>query len=66
MRRTQESTAPLSERLTVTTPQLCEILSCGYTAATRIGESAHARVQVGRRVLWSTAAVRKYLDEIGA
>lgn len=51
-------------KVAVTTDGLREILSCGYPAAVKIGEQAHAKVQIGRRVLWNVAKVQKYLDEI--
>lgn len=48
----------------VTTDGLKELLSCGKQAAVEIGTNAGAKIQIGRRVLWNVAKVKKYLDEI--
>lgn len=55
---------PITSRATIDTDGLKELLSCGYPAAIQIGEQAHAKVRVGRRVLWNVAKIQRYLDEI--
>lgn len=36
-------------------------MSCGRDTAVQIGESAEARVQIGRRVLWSVDKVKEHI-----
>lgn len=55
-----------SEKLTVDTEELKALLSCGRKTAIKIGEDSCARVQIGRRVLWSVERVKAYLREQAA
>lgn len=48
----------------VDTQDLQALLCVGRQTAVRIGTSANARVQVGKRVLWNVGKVQKYIDEI--
>ena len=48
----------------VDTQDLQVLLCVGRQTAVRIGTSANARVQVGKRVLWNVGKVQKYIDEI--
>ena len=52
------------ETVAVSTEGLKEMLSCGYQSAVEIGTQAHARIQIGRRVLWNVSKIQRYLDEI--
>lgn len=52
------------EDLTVDTAKLQSLLNCGRQSAVEICIAAGARICVGRRILWNTAKIRKYLDEI--
>ena len=63
MRKTTESEANV-QKSAVDTAGLMNILSCGRPAAVQIGDEAHARIQIGRRVLWNVDKVNKYLDKI--
>ena len=54
----------ISRRLTVNTQELPSMLCCGRDTAVKIGLEAHARIQVGKRVLWNVAKIQEYLDEI--
>ena len=47
--------------ITVDVRTLAAMLSCGVTTARKVGEQAGARIQIGRRVLYSVDAVKKYL-----
>ena len=49
--------------LLVTTPDLMQMLGCGRCTATAIGEASGAKVQVGRRVLWSTEKIQMYIHQ---
>jgi len=40
------------------------MLSCGRATARKIGEQAGARIEIGRRVLYSVDAVKKYLETL--
>lgn len=53
-----------TERRTVDTVGLQEMLSSGRKTAVQIGNAAGARIQVGRRVLWNVKKIQKYLDAI--
>lgn len=50
--------------LTVDAEMLARMLNCGRQTAAKIGADASARIQVGRRVLYSVPAIEKYLDQI--
>ena len=50
-----------TEKILVTTEELKALLSCGRMSAIKMGAAAGARVDVGRRVLWNTDKIRKYL-----
>mgnify|MGYP001029378115 FL=1 len=50
-----------TEKILVTTEELKALLSCGRMSAIKMGAVAGARVDVGRRVLWNTDKIRKYL-----
>lgn len=64
MNKTRTNNTKIDERILVTTPTLTAILDCGRDTAVRIGLAAGARVQIGKRVLWSTSKVRNYIDTI--
>ena len=49
---------------TVDAEMLARILNCGRQTAAKIGADANARIQVGRRVLYSVSAIEKYLDQV--
>lgn len=51
-------------KIAVTTEELQFLLSCGRDSAIHIGESAEARVQIGRRVLWNVEKVKEYINQI--
>lgn len=51
-------------KLAVDIEKLSAMLSCGNATAKKIGEDAHARVIVGRRVLYSIHKVEEYLNSI--
>lgn len=44
--------------------RLSAMLSCGYATARKIGEQAHAKIIIGRRVLYSVEKVRGYLNSL--
>lgn len=48
----------------VDTKELQEMLSCGRATAVQIGNSAGARIQIGRKVLWNVRKINSYLDSI--
>ncbi len=51
----------ICDKILVTTEELQELLSCGYSTAVAIGDDSHARVEYGRRVFWSVEKVKKYI-----
>lgn len=53
-----------SSLLAVDTAALQKLLCCGRYTAVQIGNSANARIQIGRRVLWNLKQVQQYLDDI--
>lgn len=62
MRRTKERKT--EQLLAVDIEKLSAMLSCGQASARKIGEDAGARVEIGRRVLYSVSKVSKYLEDI--
>lgn len=58
-----ENTKPIN-KMTVTTAELKELLSCGRDTALKIGNSAGAKITVDRRVLWNVGKVKAYIDQI--
>lgn len=65
MKTTRKFDPPIgAQKLAVTTEELQSILSCGRSTAVQIGESAEARVQIGRRVLWNVGKVKEYVNLI--
>jgi len=46
--------------------KLAAMLSCGEASARKIGEEAGARVNIGRRVLYSVTKVERYIENISA
>ncbi len=62
MRRTKERET--EQLLAVDIEKLSAMLSCGQASARKIGEDAGARVEIGRRVLYSVSKVSKYLEDI--
>ncbi len=47
--------------LTVDIASLAKMLGCGESTARRIGEEAEARIQIGRRVLYSVDKVKAFI-----
>lgn len=62
MRRTKERET--EQLLAVDIEKLSAMLSCGQASARKIGEDAGARVEIGRRVLYSVSKISKYLEDI--
>lgn len=50
----------------IDTPMLQSFLSCGRPTAVKIGETANAKIVMGKRVLWNVEKIKKYLNEISA
>ncbi|MBO5459312.1 MAG: hypothetical protein J5981_03580 [Lachnospira sp.] len=42
--------------------KLSAMLSCGHATARKIGEQAHAKIVIGRRVLYSVEKIEKYIQ----
>lgn len=66
MRKTTEFENAKITPATVNTSGLMQLTGMGRVTAVRIGEAAKARIQVGRRVVWSVKRVQDYLDKIAA
>ncbi len=63
-RTTKNERVQLSEKMTLDTSELMQVLSCGRETALKIGEAAEARIQVGKRILWNCNKIKIYLDAI--
>ena len=63
---TNTNSIPLNERMTLSTQELMQVLSCGRATAVEIGMQAQSRIVIGRRVLWNADKIREYLDSISA
>lgn len=55
-----EDAVLLQPKIAVTTEELQYLLSCGRDSAIQLGESAEARIQIGRRVLWNVEKIKEY------
>ena len=64
MVQTQAAKIRQADKVTVDTKALQELLCCGRHSAVAVGEQAHAKVQIGGRLLWNLDKIRRYLDEI--
>ena len=62
MRRTKERKT--ENPIPVDIDTLAAMLSCGESTARKIGEDAAARINIGRRVLYSVNKVQHYVDTI--
>lgn len=62
MYKTNKKDILISDQFTVNTETLAEKLDCGRTTAVKIGEEAGAKIQIGKRVLWSVNKIQEYLD----
>lgn len=54
----------VTRKLAVDTKELQSMCCCGRDTATKIGMSANARLQFGKRVLWNVEKVQAYLDKV--
>ena len=52
------------KQITVDIEKLAAMLSCGHATARKIGEDAGARIELGRRVLYSVKKVEQYIYSI--
>jgi len=50
--------------ITVNTKGLMELLGCGKPSALKIGNDAKAKIVIGRRILWSVEAIKRYVSSI--
>ena len=62
MNKTKKYNLSQMNFITVDIEQLSAMLCCGQATARRIGELAQARVQIGRRVLYSVDKVKQYIN----
>lgn len=62
MNRTTENEIPLKQRITVDTPGLMALCSCGKQTALEIGKNAGAMVKIGKRTLWSVLKLQVYFE----
>lgn len=50
------------KKLLITLDELAAMLSCGLVTARKAGEESGARVQIGRRVLYSVDKIERYIS----
>ncbi len=53
-----------TQKIAVDTKELQSMLCCGRSTALQIGEEAHARIQIGKRVLWNVAKIQSYMNRL--
>lgn len=56
----------LTHKLTVDTEELQQILSLGRKSSVEIGNSASAKIVVGKRIVWNLQKIQEYLYDIAA
>ena len=66
MKTTKKNLLNAEEKITVNSDTLAELLDCGKATAVQIGKDSGARIQVGRRVLYSVPKVQAYLANLAA
>lgn len=64
MNATKQFDIESTRKLSVDTEGLQAILGCGRKTATQIGESAEAKIRIGKRVFWNVEKVKQYLNDI--
>jgi len=64
MQKTAESFLNVEQRILLATSDLQSLLSCGYSSAIKLGNNAHAKVKIGKRVLWNRQKIEAYLNDI--
>ncbi len=52
------------KQIAVDIEKLAAMLSCGHATARKIGEDAGARINIGRRVLYSVEKVERYIFDL--
>lgn len=63
MNKTTSYVIDLDKRICVTSDELCSLLGCGKKSAFEIAERAEARVQIGKRVLFSVEKIRDFISK---
>lgn len=64
MRATKKFYDDINERVAITTEDLQAMLSCGRYSAVTIGDSAGARIQIGKRIFWNVEKIKNYINNI--
>lgn len=54
----------IKDKIAVDTKTLQVMVGAGRKSAVEIGTAAGARIQIGRRILWNTRKVQRYLDAL--
>ena len=62
MRKTK--TEETNNKVAVNAQTLAKILDCGMPTAMKVGETAGARIQIGKRVLYKVDKIERYLDSL--
>lgn len=52
----------MKDKMAVDTKTLQVMVGTGRKSAVEIGTAAGAKIQIGRRILWNTRKVQRYLD----
>ena len=52
----------IKDKMAVDTKTLQVTVGAGRKSAVEIGTAAGAKIQIGRRILWNTRKVQRYLD----
>jgi len=52
----------IKDKMAVDTKTLQVMVGAGRKSAVEIGTAAGAKIQIGRRILWNTRKVQRYLD----
>lgn len=60
MRKTKVVTR--DDKIAIDVHELAERLSCGEYCARKIGEAAEARIEIGRRVLYSVDKITAFIE----
>lgn len=61
---TEKNVSEFTDRRTIGTKALMEMLDVGRARAEKFGSEAGARVQIGRRVVWNVKKIQEHIDEV--
>lgn len=66
MLKRRESSIPLSQKVTVSVPEGCELYSLGRTSLLKLAKEAGADIKIGGRRIINVKKMDAYINSLGA